>query len=75
MSKSLESEFQNSVGGVMLRVSAGSFIMGSPEAEEGHRVWEKQREVSIEDDFFLGQTPVTQAQYEAVIGTNPTDHG
>lgn len=74
MSNSQRSEFQNSVGGVMLRVPAGSFIMGSPESEEGHRVWERQREVSFATDFFLGQTPVTQTQYESVMGTNPTDH-
>lgn len=75
MSNSLNSEFQSSVGGVMLRVPAGSFIMGSPETEEGHRVWERQREVSFAADFFLGRTPVTQAQYESVMGNNPTDHG
>ena len=59
----------------MLRVSAGSFTMGSPESEEGHRVWERLREVAFADDFYLGKTPVTQNQYRAVTGTNPTDHG
>jgi len=58
----------------MIKVPAGSFVMGSPESEAGHRVWERQREVTFEYDFFLGQTPVTQAQYESVTGTNPTDH-
>jgi hypothetical protein len=74
MTKSLESEFRSSVGGLMLRVPAGAFVMGSPDSEAGHRVWERQREVTFDCDFFLGQTPVTQAQYEAVTGTNPTDH-
>ena len=58
----------------MLRVPAGSFTMGSAEAEEGHSAWELQREVTISSDFFLGQTPVTQAQYELISGENPTDH-
>lgn len=58
----------------MIRVPAGSFIMGSPESEDGHRVWEQQREVTFVNDFYLGQTPVTQEQYEVVTGTNPTDH-
>lgn len=74
MSKSPTSEFQSSAGGVMIRVPAGSFTMGSPESEDGHRVWEQQREVTFVNDFYLGKSPVTQDQYEAVTGTNPTDH-
>jgi hypothetical protein len=74
MSSSSTSEFQSSVGGVMIRVPAGSFMMGSPESEDGHRVWEQQREVTFSNDFSLGKTPVTQEQYAAVTGENPTDH-
>ena len=58
----------------MIRVPSGSFTMGSPESEDGHQVWEQQREVTFVNDFYLGKTPVTQDQYEAVTGTNPTDH-
>jgi len=74
MSKSPTSEFQSSTGAVMIRAPAGSFTMGSPESEEGHRTWERQREVTFVNDFYLGKSPVTQDQYEAVTGTNPTDH-
>ena len=74
MLNSSTSDFQNSVGGLMILVPAGSFTMGSPESEDGHRVWECQRDISLETNFYLGQSPVTQAQYEAVTGTNPTDH-
>ena len=74
MSKSPTSEFKSSVGVVMIRVPAGSFTLGSPESEDGHRVWERQREVTFVNDFYLGKSPVTQDQYEAVTGTNPTDH-
>jgi formylglycine-generating enzyme required for sulfatase activity len=74
MSKSPTSEFQSSAGGVMIRVPAGSFTMGSPESEDGHRAWEQQREVTFGSDFYLGKTPVTQDQFEAVTGTNPTGH-
>jgi hypothetical protein len=74
MSKSPTSEFQSSAGGVMIRVPAGSFTMGSPESEDGHRVWERRREVTFVNDFYLGKSPVTQDQCEAVTGTNPTDH-
>lgn len=58
----------------MIRVPAGSFTMGSPESEDGHRVWERQRNVTFLNDFYLGKTPVTQQQYAAVTGRNPTDH-
>jgi hypothetical protein len=74
MSKSPTSEFKSSVGVVMIRVPAGSFIMGSPDSEDGHRASEQHREVTFVNDFSLGKTPVTQAQYEAITGTNPTDH-
>ena len=72
MSKSLTSEFQTSAAGMMIRVPAGSFTMGSPESEDGHRAWEREREVTFGSDFYLGKTPVTQEQFEAVTGTNPT---
>src|SRR4051794_39189260 len=74
MSKSPISEFKSSAGVVMIRAPAGSFTMGSPEFEDGHRVWERQREVTFSSDFYLGKWPVTQDQYEAVARTNPTDH-
>lgn len=72
MPKSAASEFQSSIGSAMMRVPAGSFRMGSPESEEGHRAWEQQREVVFVNDFYLGKMPVTQAQFESVTGTNPT---
>jgi hypothetical protein len=74
MAKSLAAEFKSSAGIALIRAPAGAFTMGSPELEEGHRVWERQREVAFSSDFYLGKTPVTQTQFEAVIGANPTDH-
>jgi formylglycine-generating enzyme required for sulfatase activity len=59
----------------MLRwIEPGSFRMGSPEGELGR--WEDegpQHDVTIPDGFWMGQTPVTQASYEAVIGSNPSE--
>src|SRR5262245_20365454 len=74
MPKSPTAEFKSSAGGVMIRVRAGSFTMGSHESEDGHRAWERKREVAFVDDFYLGKSPVTQDQYQAVTGMNPTDH-
>ncbi len=74
MSKTQPADFTSSARTVMLRVSAGSFTMGSPQSEDGHRAWEQQREVTFGSEFYLGKTPVTQEQYESVMGTNPTVH-
>jgi hypothetical protein len=62
-------------GGVTMefvRIPAGSFTMGSPASEDKHGYDEDQHPVRISKDFYLGKYPVTQAQYEAVIGTNPS---
>lgn len=67
-------EFRSSAGSEMIRVPAGSFTMGSPDNEEGHRIWEQQREVTFATEFYLAKTPITQHQYAAVTGENPTDH-
>src|SRR5262245_56393874 len=74
MPKSPTSEFKSSAGVVMIRLHTGVFTLGSRESEDGHLVWEQQREVTFVNDFYLGKSPVTQDQYAAVTGTNPTDH-
>jgi sulfatase modifying factor 1 len=53
-------------------VAPGQFTMGSPNNEEGR--WDHegpQHEVILTEGFWLGETPVTQAQWEAVTGQNP----
>lgn len=64
-------EFQ--IGGVIFQmcwISEGRFLMGSPEDEIGRGDYEDQHEVSITEGFWLGKTPVTQAQWRAVAGEN-----
>jgi hypothetical protein len=38
--------------------------MGSPQEEVGRDYWEREREVTVPYEFYLGATPVTQIQYE-----------
>jgi len=61
-------------GGVTVKLAlipAGKFMMGSPDSEKGRVVNEgPQHEVTISKPFYMGVTEVTQAQYEAVMGTN-----
>ena len=53
-------------------VPAGSFVMGSPEDEEGRDSDEVQHEVRISRGFWMGRYEVTQGEWEAVMGANPS---
>ncbi len=53
-------------------VSAGSFIMGSPNTEKGRDSDETPHEVTISKPFEIGTTEVTQWQWFVVMGTNPS---
>ncbi|NBC34611.1 MAG: SUMF1/EgtB/PvdO family nonheme iron enzyme [Alphaproteobacteria bacterium] len=51
----------------LVYIPAGTFIMGSPEDEEGrHNDEGPQRQVSV-DAFFMAQTETTFAQWEACV--------
>lgn len=56
----------------VVRVSAGKFTMGSPPNEKARDDDEVAHEVTLTSDFYLGKYEVTQEQYEAVIGNNPS---
>ncbi|MBE3098193.1 MAG: formylglycine-generating enzyme family protein [Planctomycetes bacterium] len=76
-SKSSPSSLTLGLGyGVTMRlvlIRPGTFMMGSPDSEKGHKADESpQHEVTISKPFYMGVTEVTQAQYEAVMGTNPS---
>ena len=52
----------------MIQIPAGEFQMGSPEKELGRQSYEgPQHRVKLRS-FFMGQTPVTQAQWQVVAG-------
>jgi len=56
----------------MIWIEPGTFIMGSPEDELGRQWVETQHEVTLTQGYWLGKFEVTQAQYEAVMGKNPS---
>jgi formylglycine-generating enzyme required for sulfatase activity len=56
----------------MVLIPAGKFMMGSPASEKGRRDVETQHEVTLTNPFYLGKYEVTQEQYEAVMGDNPS---
>jgi formylglycine-generating enzyme required for sulfatase activity len=62
-------------GGVkleMVLIPAGKFTMGSPKDEVGRQNDEVQHEVIFSQPFYLGKYEVTQEQYAAVTGKNPS---
>jgi formylglycine-generating enzyme required for sulfatase activity len=56
----------------MVRIQGGNFMMGSPDNEPGRNVDETQHQVTLTKGFYMGKYPVTQKQYETVMGTNPS---
>lgn len=57
----------------MVFIPPGTFRMGSPENEEGR--WEDegpQTDAIISRGFWMGKYEVTQGEYEAVMGSNPS---
>jgi formylglycine-generating enzyme required for sulfatase activity len=54
-------------------IPAGSFYMGSPDSEKDRNSSEGPiRRVQITKSFYMGKLEVTQDQYMAVIGSNPS---
>ncbi len=62
-------EVTNSIGMRFRLIPAGKFRMGSEDELRDER---PVHDVEISRPFLLGVTEVTQAQYEAVMGTNPS---
>ncbi|MTJ21889.1 SUMF1/EgtB/PvdOfamily nonheme iron enzyme [Dolichospermum sp. UHCC 0352] len=56
----------------MVEIPGGTFIMGSPESEAQRRSNEgPQHQVTV-PSFYMGKYELTQAQYQAITGTNPS---
>jgi formylglycine-generating enzyme required for sulfatase activity len=53
-------------------VAPGSFLMGAPEGEVRGSDAGPQHEVRLTKGFWMGETPVTQGQWEAVMAENPS---
>ena len=57
----------------MIEIPGGEFRMGSSPNEEGRRNDEAPlHDVNVQP-FFIGKFQVTQAQYQAMVGENPSD--
>jgi formylglycine-generating enzyme required for sulfatase activity len=64
---------KNSVPLVLVKIPAGTFLMGSSEQEAGHEFNEAPpHKVTITKDFYIGKYEVTQAQWKSLVETNPS---
>lgn len=64
--------FTNSLGMTFLFVPSGTFLMGSALDEKGRDLDERRHAVTLTCGFYLQETEVTQAQWKAVMGGNPS---
>ncbi|MCX6966671.1 MAG: formylglycine-generating enzyme family protein, partial [Verrucomicrobia bacterium] len=64
--------FVNSIGMRLVRIPAGHFLMGSAADEEQRAEDETSHPVTITKPFYMAATEVTQAQWQKVMGSNPS---
>ena len=57
----------------MVWIEPGTFMMGSPVNELGRWGCEAQHKVTLTKGYWLGKYAVTQAQYKAIMGSNPSN--
>jgi len=70
--KDFVEDLGNGITLTMVQIPGGTFIMGSPEGEAGRYKNETpQRQVKV-PGFFMGKYEITQAQYQAIMGNNPS---
>lgn len=68
-----EKEYVNSIGMKFVLIPAGSFSMGCNEGMEPCAVSELPRHrVTISRPFYMGVYEVTQREWEAIMGNNPS---
>jgi uncharacterized protein (TIGR02996 family) len=62
---------QHGVDVTLVWIPPGTFLMGSPAAESQRGDDETQRQVTV-NGFWLGTHPVTQKQWQILMGRNPS---
>ncbi len=64
--------FRNFLGMGFVYIPGGTFIMGSPLSEYGRDDNERQHQVTLTRGFYMQTTEVTQGQWKAIMGNNPS---
>jgi formylglycine-generating enzyme required for sulfatase activity len=72
LKKTPPKDFTNSLGMKFVWIPPGTFLMGSPK-EEGKRDGDEiQHKVTLTKGFYMGVYTVTQEQWQAIMGKNPS---
>lgn len=64
--------FPNGIKLEMVAIPAGEFLMGSPDSDPSANNSEKPQHRVKVGAFAIGKYPITQEQYKAVMGNNPS---
>ena len=68
-------KYRNSIGMEFQLIPPGGFMMGAPDTDSEAQPYEKpQHRVRITRAFYLGISAVTQQEYEALTGVNPSSN-
>src|SRR5580700_10638792 len=62
----------NSLGMKFAWIPPGTFMMGSPKEERERNKDETQHRVTLTMGFYMGIHTVTQEQWTAILGNNPS---
>jgi len=65
-------KISNSLGMKFVYIPPGTFTMGSPSNEPGRYDNERQHQVTLTKGFYMQTTEITQGQWMAVMGSNPS---
>ena len=68
-----ETKITNTIDMSFAYIPPGEFMMGSPADEPGRYDEEKQHKVTLTQGFYMQTTEVTQGQWRAVMGSDPSD--
>lgn len=71
--RALKENLGNNVILEMVYIRGGTFMMGSPDLEYGRSGDEGPRHKVTVPSFFMGKYLITQAQWTAVMGNNPSN--
>ncbi|MBW2612993.1 MAG: formylglycine-generating enzyme family protein [Deltaproteobacteria bacterium] len=72
MEGDIKTSYTNSFDMTFNLIPAGTFTMGSPTGELGRYSDETEHEVTLTQSFYMQTTEVTQGQWQAVMGSNPS---
>jgi formylglycine-generating enzyme required for sulfatase activity len=74
-SKGPPKDFTNSIDMKFVWIPSGNFMMGTPKDEIGGDFEKKiQHKVTLTKGFYMGVHHVTQEQWQAVMGNNPSQY-